>query len=210
MSYRLFSRILNRKNASSRIASTSRRRKQENQLSPRLVGIESLEDRTLLSGLTAPMFTAPDPLSPTFDTTPEFLWTTVVGAENYDLLVYNVALGQEVINAPNLVSTAYTHGTPLAASYQYSAYVRATNSLPEIGPWSAAHYFDLDLPNAPTITSPLVSTVDTTPDITWDAAEGAATYDLLLYNVVTGQPIPSPDYSYSLKQTSLCVRLSCC
>eukprot|EP00913_Durusdinium_trenchii_P010900 g10229.t1 len=137
-----------------------------------------------------PAFTGPT--SSTADTTPTISWGAVNGATAYELLVYNIDAGQAVIHRTNLSSTSYTPPNALGRQTRYQAFVRA-GSAGQFGNWSAPHVFTVTggvaVPSPPTITGPAATTNGSAPTITWTGGSGAATYDVLVYNIGAGTEV---------------------
>ncbi|GAB4146555.1 MAG: hypothetical protein Tsb009_19280 [Planctomycetaceae bacterium] len=124
---------------------------------------------------------------------PTLTWKAVSGAATYDILVYDTATGLQVTNPQGQTGTAYTHPDPFPHSTM-QVFVRGVSSSGQPGSWSAPHTFEINVggvsvPGTPVITGPTGTTSDTTPTITWNAASGAATYQLLAYDINTGQQI---------------------
>ena len=156
--------------------------------------IESLETRLLLSATPADVpgttiVTGPE--SPTSDTTPTITWTTADNASRYELLVYDLNSGAEVINETERNDTSFTPVSDLAAGTRYQVFVRGINDDCE-GPYSAPYVFDLvsgNLPGTTIVTGPESPTSDTTPTITWTTAENASEYEVLVYDLTKGDEV---------------------
>lgn len=142
---------------------------------------------------------SPPPVPPVFigptgridDNTPSMTWTTEANTDTYELLVYNLNLGQEAIHETLLQDATFTQPTALPdASYQ--GFVRGFNQTGQ-SPWSVPVVFEIkttdDPPPAPTITSPSGITDDSTPTVTWTDVATAETYELLVYNIDKGQQV---------------------
>lgn len=137
--------------------------------------------------LGVPQLTAPGAI--TADTTPTFQWQAASGAAAYELLVYDIDLGRQVLNGTNIVGTSFSSSLPPYKA-RYQAFVRAkdANGLP--GGWSPSLEFEVQtisqLPGRPVVTTPAGATTVDPPTIRWQPAAGAATYDLLVYQVDRG------------------------
>ena len=137
--------------------------------------------------------TVTEPTGTTNDSTPTVVWTAGVNADSYDMLVYNTSSGQEVVNETGLVGTSFTLVTPLAVSGTHQIFMRSVNDLGTSG-WNGPFTFDLVLegnaaPSAPTLLSPSETFGDFTPTFDWTASNNAATYELLVYQIETGQQV---------------------
>ncbi len=138
------------------------------------------------ASLTAPTLTGPS--GNINDTTPEFTWSAVAGAANYELSVYNVTTNSHhAIYQPAVGTNSYTATAGEAlASGRYRFWVRAIDTNGNLGPWSDALDFVVGaIPNVPTIIGPTGTTADTTPTFTW-SDEGADYYVLWVTNSATG------------------------
>ncbi|GAB4140964.1 MAG: hypothetical protein Tsb009_10530 [Planctomycetaceae bacterium] len=136
------------------------------------------------------------PIGISTDTTPTISWTAPVGAERYDLMIFDIESGQMVVDAKGIVGTNFNVVTPLEVGKVYEVFVQAINVGNEKGEVSTPEYFSIDPmvvpPAIPTLTGPTSSVFDTTPIITWTASAGATSYDLLVYNVRLGQLVLNP------------------
>jgi hypothetical protein len=128
------------------------------------------------------------PLGDIANSFPEFEWTTSQNAATYWLWVQNSSTGERVIYRTNFNGTKYTHFNALKDGL-YTVWVRAANAVGELSPWSRPVQFNLVAPSptAPTLLSPSSLTSSTNPRFTWTAVDGAATYDLWVNNLTTGQ-----------------------
>eukprot|EP00913_Durusdinium_trenchii_P023462 g22040.t1 len=137
-----------------------------------------------------PVLSAPAPTTP--DTTPTFVWSSVSGAADYQLIVYDIAAGQAVITQNNIVSTSFTPAVPMLAGRDYQAFVRAFDSFGQPGGFSGAHEFTVTgtvTLGTPDLIEPTDPTNDLTPTFVWTSATGAAEYQLLVYNIAAGQAV---------------------
>lgn len=118
------------------------------------------------------------------DPTPVFDWTEVVGATRYRLAVqYETGPGQVaywyevVVPGGNQTSYTTTSAQALQAGLSYRFTVRAETDQ-VIGPWPAAHHFEVVL-GVPGKVAPLTSTVtDSRPTFRWNGVAGATKYRL--------------------------------
>ena len=143
-----------------------------------------------------PVLTGPAPIAPAVvleDQLPTFTWNAVARAETYDLWVNNDTTGQvQIIRNTSIVGTSYTSLTTLPQG-RYRAWVRGINSAGEVGAWSAALGFEIDLPRptAPTIVSPTpnpAGSVETsTPTFTWNTEVPGDYYQLAVNDITLGR-----------------------
>ena len=131
------------------------------------------------------------PLDVTVDTTPTFSWTDMdskpVGQKDtrYELHVNQVGGTAKIIYQAALTTTTYTPTTPLPNG-TYEAWVRPLAPDGEAGLWSPVRRFVMDYRVGPVTSSPVGITTDNTPTFRWQAADGAANYDLWVDNLSTG------------------------
>lgn len=138
----------------------------------------------------APQVTGPIGAIP--DNTPTITWTAYPGAVSYELLVYHVNRGQEVLNIKGITGTQFT--TPsLFVPGTYQVFVRAILGGGAKTIHSKALLFDVTsatpVPGVTQILTPTQQTDDSTPTITWQALQNAATYDILVYDVNAGEEV---------------------
>eukprot|EP00913_Durusdinium_trenchii_P008869 g8335.t1 len=150
---------------------------------------------TIQSGSPAPgTVTIAGPSGTINDDTPTITWNAATNAATYELLAYDLNSGQQVASVSGLTATSFTPGSAWPSSTM-QVFVRGVNSSGTAGAWSAAHQFDIQgsdpAPGTVTVTGPSSSTTDDTPTITWNAASNAATYDLLVYDLNSGQQVAS-------------------
>lgn len=142
-------------------------------------------DRTFLVR-TAPVFTSPVTNVTIAETTfPEISWESVVDTANYDLWINSLTTGEsQVVRNTTLQTTSFASATENLPGGTYRAWVRALapdlNTDDEFaaiaGEWSSSIVFSVL--STPQNITPNGPTFDTTPEISWDAVEGAANYDV--------------------------------
>jgi len=117
---------------------------------------------------------------------PAFTWTAADNAATYDLWVNHVDTGtSRIIRTVDIVGTTYVNDVALPEG-TFKAWVRAYNVAGEVGEWSSAYEFSIDVPASarPTITGPTLNAVGTvdsaSPTVSWFTPGGAATYNLQL------------------------------
>jgi hypothetical protein len=122
------------------------------------------------------------------DNTPTITWTPVDRTDHYELQIRSGLTGASVLEELNLTDTSFTVDPALDLG-SYQVRVRAIeDTTDQIGDWSVFQNFQIG--TSPAITSPVplagqtaaVVTVGT-PTITWDAVQGAATYDVVIIDV---------------------------
>jgi hypothetical protein len=124
----------------------------------------------------------------TVDTTPTFTWTNMdpgQGTTRYELLVNQVGGQARYIVQSALTTTTFTPSTPLANG-TYDAWVRPLAPDGEGGLWSNTRRIVMDYRVGPATYAPTGISTDTTPTFRWQAAEGAAGYNLWVDNLSTG------------------------
>lgn len=143
------------------------------------------KDRSFLVR-TAPVFTSPVTSVTVAQTTfPQISWESVVDTANYDLWINNLTTGvSQVVRQTDLQTTSFASSTANLPGGTYRAWVRAIapdlnpndNVAPITGQWSSPIVFTVL--STPQNISPRGATFDTTPEIRWDAVEGATNYDV--------------------------------
>lgn len=134
-------------------------------------------------------FSKPAPV--TVDTTPTFVWSDMdakpIGSKDtrYEFWLNQVGGQSKYIVESALTTTSYTPATPLPNG-TYDAWVRPLAPDGEAGLWSPVRRFVMDYRVGPVTYSPSGVTTDTTPTFRWQAADGAASYDLWVDNLSTG------------------------
>ncbi|GAB4143262.1 MAG: hypothetical protein Tsb009_14210 [Planctomycetaceae bacterium] len=132
------------------------------------------------------------PASSTNDTTPTITWNAASNADHYQILVYSATRGAQIASNYNVSGTSFTPSSAWSND-NYRVYVRAVSSTNTNGSWSSYSFTigSTIIPGSVTVTGPAGSTSDNTPTITWNAANGAATYQVLVYSLSRGQLVAS-------------------
>ncbi|MBI2805270.1 MAG: hypothetical protein HYX68_09860 [Planctomycetes bacterium] len=129
----------------------------------------AIRPATMTNLLSAPMMIAPTTISQ--DGMPTIGWSSVFGADHYQLKVIRAGTTAPVINQTALFGNEYAVPTALRQG-KYNVYLRTFNSAGKAGPWSAVKTFTVDYPLAavPVVTSPTANQVVNTlfPTITWN------------------------------------------
>jgi len=98
-------------------------------------------------------------------------WTSRAGAVSYDYQ----------LNNEQVVSTASTNATlTLEETGSYQLKVRATNDLGYTGAWSTPHTFNVNVPNAPTLNTPVASKIDSgwQASFSWSGAQESSELEI--------------------------------
>jgi predicted phage tail protein len=134
----------------------------------------------------------PAPLGPigsASSDTPTFAWSTVAGADHYDVWVNDLTTGRSAVaRDQDVVGTSFTVTAPLAAGHNYRWWVRAVDgSSTNLGAWSAAADFVVSFLGQPKLVGPMGATNDDHPLLTWNAVAGADHYGIWVDDLTTGQ-----------------------
>jgi len=141
---------------------------------------------TIAWGFFVPTLISPDSNSTATANLPNFDWTDIDGAANYELLVDNTTdFSSPVIEQSSLSGSTYTARNSLADD-TYFWKVRTKDSQSNWSDWSHIWNFSINTkgPAPPTLVSPTDSATinDTTPDFDWNEVSGATNYELLVDN----------------------------
>jgi hypothetical protein len=124
------------------------------------------------------------PADSTASQRPEFRWTGVNNAVEYELWISNLSTGQNPAVRITTNSVSHIPDEDLGIG-RFRVWVQATTASGDQSAWSAPH--DLII-HTPVVLTDLPQTVDTEfPTISWTAIPGAAHYDLWINNQTTGQ-----------------------
>ncbi|MEO1993791.1 MAG: proprotein convertase P-domain-containing protein, partial [Planctomycetaceae bacterium] len=131
-----------------------------------------------------PVFTSPT--DGTTDLAPSLSWTAVSNTDRYDLWVRNLTTGvDQVIRETSLASNSYTATSALPQGH-YAAWVRAINVGGDVTRWSsAATFFNVGTPEAPSITNPRTDISNPLPRFEWTQPVSATGYYLWCNNLDT-------------------------
>jgi hypothetical protein len=128
------------------------------------------------------------PFGTTTNPKPTFGWTTVPGANYYELWVSD-AYGSTVIWNPHVVGNSFTPTTALAVGANYQYWLRARTDAGAASAWSNAYSFTIAQLGAPTLTSPVGTITTNTPTFAWTAVAGANAYDVWISDNTTGAQV---------------------
>lgn len=124
---------------------------------------------------------------------PTFSWDAAFNAVRYELWVNHVDSGTgRIIHETNIRDFQFTSLLALPQG-RFVAWVRGINIADEVGEWSSAFRFSLDVPTPvqPVIIAPTSNSVgtveDTTPTIVWTASIPSASYEIEIYNAATNE-----------------------
>ncbi len=127
------------------------------------------------------------PLGTIHETQPEFRWSAVPGAGNYEIRVVREVDGAVVVQQVAIDSTSYTPTTTLSENSSYRWQVRA-HTPDTSGSWSGYGSFNI-APiqlTAPNIQSPIGMTYEARPSFEWTEIPGAERYDIWVNDLTTG------------------------
>ncbi|GAB5439712.1 MAG: hypothetical protein Fues2KO_00610 [Fuerstiella sp.] len=117
------------------------------------------------------------------DFTPTIQWQAVTGAGSYEIYLHHEQTQTVVHRENDLQSTSYT--TDPLAEGDYRVWVRTYEDDGTAGPWSAAQPFTLTYAASSLTATPLYDaspSISLTPQLTWTADSGAASFNLYLTN----------------------------
>lgn len=118
---------------------------------------------------------------------PTFLFTSISGAERYEIWVLNKDTNAYVIQASNVTGTSYTPTKPLPLG-EYEVTIRAISFLGDITDWSDPVSFIGGA--SPVISSPVSNaTTIGKPLIVWSAVEGANAYNVRIVNLANNSSV---------------------
>ncbi len=139
-------------------------------------GNKGFRDKTVVVGVpTKPVIQRP--FAVTTDRTPEIRWAA--SPATYRLQLFNVTSGSRVVvlNLSNLSAVSYTPASSLAPG-RYEVIVTASNSSGSTA--SDSYFFDV---TRLTLTSPVGSIFDITPNFKWSNVPGSSRYDIWVNRV---------------------------
>lgn len=115
---------------------------------------------------------------------PKFAWQPLSGVQSYEIRVNDATMGQsDVMTGTAIEQATFTPTTDLVGGHRYTWQVRAVDTDGNAGAWSTMQSVTI----APTLTTPIGKTVDTTPTFKWTEVDGAVRYDLWVNDQTTGQ-----------------------
>lgn len=117
---------------------------------------------------------------------PVFGWNTVSGAGSYEVWLLDETTGQTTIT-PNINGQSWTPTQALPLGDSYVWWVGAVQGQ-AVG-WSGATHFRI----GPTASGPSGGVASNPPQFTWNNVTGAASYEVWLTNVTTGQTETVPN-----------------
>ena len=125
-------------------------------------------------------YIGPEQLSPlvsTFDTQPLFSWTSLPDMASTQLWVQRGST--VVLTETGLTGTHFTPATPFSYG-THRWWIRPSHTSGRAGEWSRLGEFFVG--GRPTVLSPSGTVNDSLPTITWEAVEGAGSYEIYLFN----------------------------
>lgn len=112
---------------------------------------------------------------------PKFIWTSITGAERYEVWVLNRDTNAYVVQVNNITGNSFTPATRLPLG-EYQVTVRAISLLGEFTNWSVPVNFVGGA--APVISRPTNNSASgSKPSIVWSAIEGATAYNVRIDNL---------------------------
>ena len=128
--------------------------------------------------VTAPTITGGN--QSTFDRTPTFEWSAVTGAVRYEAYIRNSTTGVTVYYPTDLLGTSWTPPVDLPdGPYRWWAIAVGANNVR--GLWSPP--IDIHVGGRPNVLTPTGTTNNSTPNISWQAVDGAVRYELWVTNM---------------------------
>jgi hypothetical protein len=121
----------------------------------------------------APVPTAP--LLPTFEQSPTMIWTPVVGAASYSVVLRNAVSGTILHSVSGITGTSWTVPASLATG-RYRWWVSAASAEGYLSP--EPQVIDFMVGGQPTVLGPIGPITSATPQFSWTVVTGAATYEL--------------------------------
>lgn len=114
---------------------------------------------------------------------PKFVWTSISGAERYEVWVLNRDTNAYVIQVSNVTGTSYTPPNRLPLG-EYQVTVRAISLIGDVTGWSNRVNFVGGA--TPVITSPMNNASSgQRPSIAWSAVNGATSYNVRVVNLAS-------------------------
>ncbi len=118
---------------------------------------------------------------------PKFVWTSISGAERYEIWVLNQDTNAYVIQVDSLTGTSFTPSKKLPLG-EYQVTVRAISALGDITDWSNPVSFIGGA--SPVISSPVNNaTTNGKPVIVWSSVNGATAYNVRIVNLANNASV---------------------
>lgn len=155
--------------------------------------VESTTEPQVIAAAVAASLTMTAPVNGAYvnTTTPTFTWTAAAAPAGTSVTHYQIQFAsnstfttERLTFAVRNAATTYTPRTALPEGVRYWR-LRACFSDSTRSAWSAGWSFTIDTipPGVPSLIAPSTQSTDTTPTFSWNAAAGAARYELLLGTV---------------------------
>lgn len=115
---------------------------------------------------------------------PTITWTEIPDTTgSYEVQIISAITGAVFVDETGLPASQTSYSVPVELPIgQYRVRTRAIESTTaQPGDWSAYETFTVR--TAPVVTAPGATTVDSTPEVTWDAVSGAASYELRVFDL---------------------------
>jgi hypothetical protein len=121
------------------------------------------------------------------DTTPELSWDAVNGAEKYEVQVADTEAGVASATATESAGTTFTPTTALTNNATHYWRVRAVDADGQATAWSGTNGLTVSWGSITGMSPADGETVsDTTPELSWDAVDGAAKYEVQIADSEAG------------------------
>jgi hypothetical protein len=126
--------------------------------------------------------------SPALLNPPTFSWNPIPGALYYDVWVSDLTTGTSpLVRNTAITTTSWTVFRPLTTNDTYEWWVRGISGTGVPGPWSVGTVFTVAALPAPTLVSPMATTVPApVVTFTWNALAGAVSYDVWVNDLSGG------------------------
>jgi hypothetical protein len=134
--------------------------------------------------LTAPALIGPSGTVTT--SAPVLSWNAVAGADHYDVYLLDMQT-RTVTRDKNVFDTSWTVSPHLVRGHSYEWWVRAVDGAGSTGPWSDGMSLSIAPLSAPTLLAPSGTITNNTPVFSWNAVDGASSYEVYLYDLHTGR-----------------------
>jgi uncharacterized repeat protein (TIGR01451 family) len=128
-----------------------------------------------------------EPVGPITSTLPTFRWKPVAGADYYTIWVNDVTTGQtKILYADNVTGTSWMAAALLTVGDSYQWWLLANNNNQDTSLWSDPATLTV-IVGTPTLLAPSGDVQNATPVFSWGAAANAASYNVEVDDVSTGQ-----------------------
>lgn len=155
-------------------------------------------------GPAKPTITGPVPASggEVGTSTPTITWTSLGGADSYNLQLEVVRTGESIVNLSGLTEQQYSI-TDTLVEQAYRVRAQGVNSVGEVGAWSDFYVFTIDVPNATTPVAFLPQGTVTEQQVTfqWQHTSSSVRYEILVRDLLRQESIVIQVETLELDQT---------